>query len=96
MKKREKVKKIHILVIIARGLTNHWKQVAYIFTCNSIDIAKQNTFLIKVIHALFSVDLHVVTISSDMTSSNRVLWSMNDIYLIKTQVNFKSLHPAIY
>lgn len=77
------------------GLTTRWKQVvAYYFTPNSVNGKTFRPIILEIIQEAESIGLQVVSVTSDMGSSNKAMWREFGVVVNKLCVPVTSVaHP---
>ena len=65
----------HALVFMMGGIRTHWKQaVGYWFTPDGVDGKEFHPILEDLIKRASDIGLHVISVTSDMGSSNQKMW----------------------
>jgi len=91
-----KQKADHVLTLVARGLTSHWKQnVGYVFTGSSFDARKMWEYVVDVMRVMYQEGIVAKVFSSDMGPTMVALWNYNGIRATREGFPVSAPHPVI-
>lgn len=85
----------HVLVFMLGGISSRWKQtIAYYFTGNSVNGSIYHNIVVNIIQQVEALGLKIISLTSDMGSSNQALWKVWGISAGRySQINNSIEHP---
>lgn len=86
----------HVLVFMLAGINTRWKQVvAYYFTGNSVNGSIFKDIMLMIIEEAKSINLNIMSVTSDMGSCNQALWKTLGITAGRHQIIKNSIENPI-